>query len=76
MVASRPGSSSRTASCVFGTFPLGDLVLHAFDAETGEQVWQHNFETPTLSAPAVSGTGLWTGTCDGYLHAFSGSKIQ
>ena len=48
-----------------------DGVLHAFDAETGEQVWQHDFGIPTLSTPAVSGSGLWTGTCDGYLHAFS-----
>ena len=50
----------------------GDGVLYALDGETGREVWRYDLGVPTLSSPALSGTGLWTGACDGFVYAFSG----
>jgi outer membrane protein assembly factor BamB len=51
-----------------------DGVLYGLTADTGQVVWQYDLETPILSSPAVSGSGLWTGASDGFVYAFSGSQ--
>ena len=48
-----------------------DGGLYALDAVTGAEVWRYDLGAPTLSAPEVSGTGLWTCSCDGFVYAFS-----
>jgi outer membrane protein assembly factor BamB len=45
--------------------------LYALNSTTGNELWRYNLGAPTLSAPAVSGNGLWTCSCAGYVYAFS-----
>ena len=73
----RGGMGAAASPVVVGeTVYLGaaDGCLYALDCATGRDTWHHEMSSPTMSSPAVSGSGLWTGTCDGYLHAFSGSR--
>jgi outer membrane protein assembly factor BamB len=51
-----------------------DGCVSVLEAKTGKQVWQHNLQIPTLSAPAISGNGLWTCACDGFVYAFSSAQ--
>ena len=39
----------------------GDSVVRAFEARTGELVWEREFETPISSAPTVAGDRLYFG---------------
>ena len=60
----------------FVFFGSADGHLYALDVQTGNEVWCHNLGVPTLSSPVASGSGLWLGSCNGMIHAFSGETAE
>lgn len=55
----------------FVLFGSADGHLYGLTVDSGEVAWVHDLGVPTLSSPVVSGGGLWTGSCDGMIHAFA-----
>jgi outer membrane protein assembly factor BamB len=53
--------------CFFGS---ADGHLYGLAVGSGEVAWSYDLGMPTLSSPILSGDGLWTGSCDGMIHAF------
>jgi outer membrane protein assembly factor BamB len=51
----------------------GDAVVRAFDADTGNVVWEKEFDTPVSSAPIVAGDRIYFGLLgDGELEFYEG----
>jgi outer membrane protein assembly factor BamB len=49
----------------------GDAVVRAFDADTGNIVWEQEFDTPVSSAPVVAGDRIYFGLLgDGEIEFF------
>ena len=58
----------------FVLFGSADGHLYGLTADSGKVAWLHDLGVPTLSSPVVSGDGLWTGSCDGMIHAFASAR--
>lgn len=51
-------------------FGSTDGHLYALDAASGNELWSHDLQVPSMSSPVVSGEGLWLASCNGMIHAF------
>jgi outer membrane protein assembly factor BamB len=63
--------SSPVVTDRFVFFGSADGHLYGLDVGTGDEIWSYDIGMPTLSSPILSGDGLWTGSCDGMIHAFT-----
>jgi outer membrane protein assembly factor BamB len=53
----------------------GDSVVRAFDADTGNIVWEHEFDTPVSSAPIIAGDRIYFGLLgDGEVSLFGAGE--
>jgi outer membrane protein assembly factor BamB len=43
----------------------GDRAARAFDAKTGNLLWEHHFDTPTSSSPTIAGNAIYFGLMGG-----------
>jgi len=70
----RSGSATLTSPVVAGGhlyIGAANGGLYVLDVTNGQCVWQQNLGVPLAAGPALSGTGLWIGGCDGYVYAFA-----